>query len=74
MSDWQPIETAPTDGTLVLLLVEPGYRKGWRGINEIPLPGHWLGNFWMVLNHDLAGARVDSPIGWMPIPQPPTGA
>lgn len=32
MSDWQPIETAPKDGTLLLLWLEDEHR---------PIVGHW---------------------------------
>ena len=71
--EWQPIETAPKDGTIVLLLVVPKYRRGWRGISSIPLPGYAFDGLdfsWVALNHDLAIGGVDA-THWMPLPPPP---
>jgi hypothetical protein len=53
--EWQPIETAPKDGTVVLL-----------SDGKIVKEGHYLG-YWSWL--DLAGDRV--PTHWMPMPDPP---
>jgi hypothetical protein len=62
---WQPIETAPKDGLLTMLLVPS--RKKW-----LPLPGYWTGAGWLTYNHDWAVARVE-PTHWMPMPAPPVG-
>ena len=55
---WQPIETAPKDGTTVL-----GYEHGWRGTIR-----YWSGrkNGWV--------DEIDqycSPSHWMPLPEAP---
>lgn len=52
---WQPIETAPKDGTVVLV---PLLR--WDGRVEV-VTTHW--------NRDWVGA--DKPNHWMPLPEPP---
>jgi hypothetical protein len=61
MSDWQPIETAPRDGTSVLLVSGPPVQ------NRIVLTS-WVGaphNHWRA-----------EPFGrfthWMPLPDPPS--
>lgn len=66
MSGWQPISTAPRDGTNVLLWAD----------GEYFLVGHWSGQneFWVcpgavscVWNDGQHG-----PTHWLPIPPPPT--
>lgn len=80
MSEWQPIETAPRDGTPVLVFIPAPYpehddpkmatavyfgRKwGW----EVwCLPAEWDGQ---VVDKSL----VDAPTHWMPLPAPPEAA
>lgn len=69
MSEWQPIETAPRDGTPILLHREPG---------EWPFVAHWgnpyryhkrhLKDAW--IGHD-QGLHEDSDgLLWMPLPVP----
>ena len=77
MSDWQPIETAPKDGTQIVLaiffstdnieLTEPGYQCGaWRD-----------GKFQVEIGFALAGVAslgvsFECPwTHWMPLPTPP---
>ena len=62
MSDWQPIKTAPKDGTQVL-----GY-----------FDGHVVVMLWFTYSNDYtcwetvdAETEVD-PTHWMPLPNPPT--
>lgn len=58
--DWQPIETAPRDGSDVLI---GGYypngvwfvSMGWFSEDR----GYWSGH------------KIDPPTHWMPLPQPP---
>lgn len=79
MADWQPIETAPKDGTLIL-----GFGQ-WAGeISGIDsTPGRCLiywcsphtdypGFEWKVTGGD-AYASWMKPTHWMPIPEPPEG-
>lgn len=82
MSNWRPIETAPKDGTWVLLF---GGRisYGWDG-DEPPavVSAQWTG----YLNGSIAEPRwqfawydggyygtYDGPTHWMPMPEPPHG-
>ena len=85
--DWQPIETAPKDGTS-LLLIAATYR------NPVPMIGHWgQNNAWDEEYHWLLGETDDwptkraskfrkraaaemlgiisTPTHWMPLPPPP---
>jgi hypothetical protein len=65
---WQPIETAPKDGTEVLLWI--------KGDEESPRKGRWeerldlrRGHKWCVAY----GWCEDTPTHWMPLPEPPEG-
>jgi len=72
VSDWQPIETAPKNGTLILLGAANGV---WVG-KYIPVyvSGFVPDNPWssMLLNHDHMAERYTRPTNWMPLPEPPT--
>jgi hypothetical protein len=59
MSDWQPIETAPKDGTRVLIY-EPNTEEGGSVLLGKYEDGQW---------HDLDFNR--NPTHWMPLPEPP---
>lgn len=61
---WQPIETAPTDGTSILLLIEGKCVEGLycrRQSGE----GEWYDVF------TPPGYFNDQPTHWMPLPKPP---
>ena len=60
-SNWQPIETAPKDGTHVLLAI-----TGW----DIIVGECWRGNAWIesYRGEDITGTVTN----WMPLPEPPT--
>jgi hypothetical protein len=69
---WQPIETAPKDGTNVLLLLASGRRTvgGWEAQKYYlkPVP------YWRTEFGYLAGVKWDrdnQPTHWMPLPDPP---
>jgi hypothetical protein len=60
MIEWQPIETAPKDGTVVLL---------WDG--EYVTQGTHFGGMWLPHGEcDFAGPNW-LPTHWMPLPEPP---
>lgn len=71
MDDWKPIETAPKDGTRILLFQRGKVVCGsWdeQPLNSKPKP------FW---SHDrirvfgVTDARENPPTHWMPLPPPP---
>ena len=69
MSEWQPIDTAPRDGTRVLLTIQYGVRQrleiGYWGRGLSRETGSW--RFHRVHNDD-------RPTHWMPLPAPPEPA
>lgn len=65
--NWQPIETAPKDGTEVLYYGPKGMLIG----NEFP--GYFRG-LWASLNGEPRGFAVSAAMAathWMPLPEPP---
>ena len=70
---WEPIETAPRDGT-VLWLVEPG-ETWWMTIPHqcmgmwVENRGYSTGGFWSTVPGRIA--PVMSPTHWRPLPEPP---
>lgn len=66
--EWQPMVTAPRDGTEILGVSAEGIRcvVRWCKYNHIPLYG-W------VRQVELYGEEVDGfdPVKWMPLPEPP---
>lgn len=64
MSEWQPIETAPRDGTLIIYGGE-----GWVTVGR----WHLDEEQWWELNNDPTDAwgGADNPTAWMPLPTPP---
>lgn len=67
MSEWQPIETAPKDGTIIdLWVVELDCDdSGFRFADAYWLEGAWVDDFEEV---DEAACRITH---WMPRPEPP---
>ncbi len=74
MNEWQPMETAPRDGTEILLAVES--RAGVRGK---ALVGHWMPGGHCIEDHPPIDAgwyfwngcmfdRASKPLAWMPLP------
>ncbi len=67
MTDWQPIETAPKDGTDILVC-EPGYVMAivsWHPVKTkkaARYPGYWA---------NLLGSNWYYPTHWMPLPEQP---
>ena len=68
--EWQPIETAPKDGTVVLVWYNNGIK------DHSPLSSHvrkaaWIDDaeFWQI---DGVGGNIEHiPTHWMPLPNPP---
>lgn len=63
MSEWQPIKTAPKDGTKVL--VAEG--KIWMAVAWF-WPCHM---YWTEVA--ASGMKLNNPTHWMPLPEPPDG-
>ena len=63
MSEWQPIETAPRDGTAIL---------GWDGQKQSTAEWYETGEYWSLC---VMGAWAEDsewwPTHWMPLPAPP---
>lgn len=64
--DWQPIETAPKDGTAILGFFPQ--RMGYIARQDA-IPIYWRGHLWAnsTSGHDI----YDGPTRWMPLPAPP---
>ena len=56
---WEPIETAPKDGTAVLALIEG---------SDIPQSVRYRNGGWKICWDDYRIAGIDGPTHWMPIP------
>jgi hypothetical protein len=56
---WQPIETAPKDGTVLLVHGERGVELGWCVLSR----WYWHGR----------NSVTEQPTHWMPLPEPPDG-
>lgn len=75
--DWQPIETAPRDGTGILVWTERGcFSVEWNGpsLPRFEQNESAYSDGWYVDNgsRDLYDLRGPSPTHWMPLPEPPT--
>lgn len=70
MSEWKPIETAPKDGTEVLLLLEESSRY-YSGC----VVSYFDGGEWRDPLHEddaeLSHSGCGKPTHWMPLPTPP---
>lgn len=64
---WQPIETAPKDGTHVLFYVDEYWIEGWFNIARNRFDYAWLPS------HGIGDGGYDDPYptAWMPLPQTP---
>lgn len=64
--EWQPIETSPKDGTVIL-----GYRCGKiASASRVPRDDCEMWAFG-ALSADVAGRPDAKPTHWMPLPPPP---
>ena len=80
MSDWRKIETAPKDGTHVILAV-PHYESGWNIGEAYYDPEHPNdgGDWWWAGTSDedyfassLIECNHNRPTHWQPLPEPPS--
>ena len=77
--EWQPIETAPKDGTFMIL---SGYKYNneWRAAiaDVFVMNARWVAyGRWCGRYEEWTGSRVDElypPTHWMPLPPPPVDA
>jgi hypothetical protein len=72
--EWQPIETAPKDGTMVLVApqmqVAHWYQDRFSGPPGNERNGELLGEYWAVPQVDFHEASI-TPTHWRPLPTPP---
>jgi hypothetical protein len=64
MTDWQAIDTAPKDGTIVLAYNARGIMTAYWGRSNPLNRAAWLGGH-CGIDH------IDQPTHWMPLPEPP---
>ena len=65
MVEWQPIETAPKDGTFILTFCGGG--EAW-----CPTISRWNGDGWGDEHSTFHIQGLNYPTHWMPLPPPPT--
>jgi len=77
MSDWQPIASAPRDGTRILIYQPKGQHRAWKGKQR---PEHIDTAYWhQPGNPEKEGfwcasvMYVFRPTHWQPLPEPPKG-
>jgi len=77
---WQQIESAPQDGTHILVcFADPPYSKHWTFMQRPPTVAHWFGppnlpglraGGWYLSVNQSDSDRIH-PTHWMPLPHPP---
>ena len=75
MGEWQPIETAPKDGTRILLYFRRDDSMVFRDPTEIGMAvGAWWSphskDWWLTCMWASSSAHRE-PFAWMPLPEPP---
>lgn len=83
MSEWQPIETAPTDGSTILVFV-PSIHEGLIGNVRSARFEHRVTTVNTLIVDDYTGWRevtsadigyvLRNPTYWMPLPEPPANS
>ena len=74
MSEWQPIATAPKDGTRALLIVDGEVNCGnWGLLYPAAARPAW-NRYWRSSKDDPTSFVGSSPTHWMPLPAPPGDA
>lgn len=70
MSEWQPIETAPRDGTEILILIPLVWKNNEPVIGNYIFTSNSVGFVWQ--NRNGYWVHEHSPTHWMPMPSLPT--
>ena len=69
MSEWQPIESAPKDGTEVILFGDAKWPQGvvpaYGDVSDCVSTGYFSGGIWQFMG------RIGKPTHWQPLPAPP---
>lgn len=76
MSEWQPIETAPKDGTPVDLWIQIYETRGYRATGCEYRDSEWQHYSLPEFGHSIELCHVDwqhLATHWMPMPEPPKG-
>jgi hypothetical protein len=68
MSEWQPIGTAPTNGSILLLWDGEAVTAGRYDVEAAP-----FGSPWARLIMPEYHSRIFRPTHWQPLPAPPEG-
>jgi hypothetical protein len=76
VSEWQPIETAPKDGTAFRAyapeLIHPDFNP-WGSVEAVfDGESQFVGAVWDGC-HDIWRTEIIQPTHWMPLPAPPSG-
>ncbi len=75
MMEWQPIETAPKDGTSVLLYGTPTQTREVNFTKPVRLTGYWdeIDSSWCSTTADWTGPFIEA-TKWQPLPEAPKDA
>ena len=73
MRKWQPIETAPRDGTNILVLLNMAtvwvaHIARWEGLEDTEDP-EFVG-WWSYVRHSVTQEMLSPPVYWMPFDEP----
>lgn len=69
--EWQPIETAPKDGTNILLYAEGRIIEGWYYLIEGRNSGYWKVATLSPHGCGCCADDLENPTHWKPLPKPP---
>jgi hypothetical protein len=72
MNEWQPIKTAPKDGTPILIFEPSPYlKKGWIDVVQNFYEIEYKSDADKWYARDSAEISCDNPTHWQPLPDPP---
>ncbi len=67
---WQPIDTAPKDGSSIILGYARSHSEEGRWVSD-PDRNHWGETGWFATDDDVLCVHPSHPSHWMPLPAPP---